>query len=82
MRPKRTIGDDPSVVGPGSHFGRDAISQRAAREGVRSPTSPREVLGALLALDLDDLDAGPRPGGYVEPDIVVQPVVHIGLNVR
>ena len=26
-----------------------------------------DVLGALLALDLDDLDAGPRPGGYVEP---------------
>jgi hypothetical protein len=26
-----------------------------------------DVLGALQALDLDDLDAGPRPGGYVEP---------------
>jgi len=26
-----------------------------------------DVLGALLALDLDDLDAGPRAGGYVEP---------------
>ena len=25
------------------------------------------VFGALQALDLDDLDAGPRPGGYVEP---------------
>ena len=25
------------------------------------------VFGALMALDLDDLDAGPRPGGYVEP---------------
>jgi hypothetical protein len=25
------------------------------------------VLDALLALDLDDLDAGPRAGGYVEP---------------
>jgi hypothetical protein len=25
------------------------------------------VTGALQALDLDDLDAGPRPGGYVEP---------------
>jgi hypothetical protein len=25
------------------------------------------VFGALAALDLDDLDAGPRPGGYVEP---------------
>ena len=26
-----------------------------------------DVFGALQALDLDDLDAGPRPGGYVEP---------------
>jgi hypothetical protein len=26
-----------------------------------------EVFGALQALDLDGLDAGPRPGGYVEP---------------
>lgn len=26
-----------------------------------------KVLGALRALELDDLDAGPRPGGYVEP---------------
>jgi hypothetical protein len=26
-----------------------------------------DVFGALEALDLDDLDAGPRPGGYVEP---------------
>jgi hypothetical protein len=25
------------------------------------------VFGALQALDLDDLDEGPRPGGYVEP---------------
>jgi hypothetical protein len=25
------------------------------------------LLDALLALDLDDLDAGPRPSGYVEP---------------
>jgi hypothetical protein len=25
------------------------------------------VFGALQALDLDDLDAGPHPGGYVEP---------------
>jgi hypothetical protein len=25
------------------------------------------VLDALLALDLEDLDAGPRAGGYVEP---------------
>ncbi len=25
------------------------------------------LVGALQALDLDDLDAGPRPGGYVEP---------------
>ena len=25
------------------------------------------VFDALLALDLDDLDAGPRAGGYVEP---------------
>jgi hypothetical protein len=27
----------------------------------------KSVLDALLALDLDDLDAGPRAGGYVEP---------------
>ena len=27
----------------------------------------RSVFDALLALDLDDLDAGPRAGGYVEP---------------
>ena len=26
-----------------------------------------DVFGALQALDLDDLDAGPRPDGYVEP---------------
>ena len=26
-----------------------------------------DVFGALQALDLDDLDAGSRPGGYVEP---------------
>ena len=26
-----------------------------------------DVFDALEALDLDDLDAGPRPGGYVEP---------------
>ena len=26
-----------------------------------------DVFGALQALDLDDLDAGPRPGGYIEP---------------
>jgi hypothetical protein len=26
-----------------------------------------DVVDALQALDLDDLDAGPRPGGYVEP---------------
>ena len=26
-----------------------------------------DVFDALLALDLDDLDAGPRAGGYVEP---------------
>ena len=26
-----------------------------------------DVFGALQALDLDDLDAGPRPGGFVEP---------------
>jgi hypothetical protein len=26
-----------------------------------------EVFDALQELDLDDLDAGPRPGGYVEP---------------
>src|SRR5438034_1103357 len=25
------------------------------------------IFDALLALDLDDLDAGPRAGGYVEP---------------
>ena len=25
-----------------------------------------DVFGARQALDLDDLDAGPRPGGYVE----------------
>jgi hypothetical protein len=27
----------------------------------------KSVFDALLALDLDDLDAGPRAGGYVEP---------------
>jgi hypothetical protein len=27
----------------------------------------RSVFDALLALDLDDLDAGPRAGGYIEP---------------
>lgn len=27
----------------------------------------KSVSDALLALDLDDLDAGPRAGGYVEP---------------
>lgn len=26
-----------------------------------------DIFDALQALDLDDLDAGPRPGGYVEP---------------
>ena len=26
-----------------------------------------DVVDALQALDLDDLDAGPRPDGYVEP---------------
>ena len=26
-----------------------------------------DVFGALQALDLDDLDAGSRPGGYIEP---------------
>lgn len=42
------------------------------------------VFGALQALDLDDLDAGPRPGGYVEPseaaweviEMVVTPYFH------
>jgi hypothetical protein len=27
----------------------------------------KSIFDALLALDLDDLDAGPRAGGYVEP---------------
>jgi hypothetical protein len=27
----------------------------------------KSVFDALLALDLEDLDAGPRAGGYVEP---------------
>jgi len=27
----------------------------------------KSVFDALLALDLDDLDAGPRAGGYLEP---------------
>jgi len=43
-----------------------------------------DVFGALQALDLDDLDAGPRPGGYVEPseaawnviEKVVTPYLH------
>ena len=26
-----------------------------------------DIFGALQALDLDDLDAGPRPGEYIEP---------------
>jgi hypothetical protein len=42
------------------------------------------VFGALQALDLDDLDAGSRPGGYVEPseaawnviEQVVTPYLH------
>jgi hypothetical protein len=49
------------------------------------------VLGALLALDLDDLDAGPRAGGYVEPseaawnviEKVVTPYLHdLGRRVK
>jgi hypothetical protein len=43
-----------------------------------------DVFGALQALDLDDLDAGPRPGGYIEPseaawnviEKVVTPYLH------
>jgi hypothetical protein len=34
-----------------------------------------DVFGALQALDQDDLDAGPRPGGYVEPSEAAWDVV-------
>jgi len=34
-----------------------------------------DVFAALLALDLDDLDAGPRPGGYVEPSEAAREVI-------
>jgi len=39
-----------------------------------------DVFGALQALDLDDLDAGPRPGGYVEPSEAAWNVIEQGVT--
>src|SRR5438093_8587233 len=68
-RPHRRRGTDssqrPSVVTPGACFGREASSQLLATVSFADVAA--EVFGALQTLDLDDLDAGPRPGGYVEP---------------
>lgn len=47
-----------------------ADARRAANALLASVTFAdiaKGVFDALLALDLDDLDAGPRAGGYVEP---------------
>ena len=68
-RPHQRRGTDssqrPSVVAPGACFGREASSQLLATVSFADVAA--EVFGALQTLDLDDLDAGPRPGGYVEP---------------
>ena len=50
----------------------------------------KSVFDALLALDLDDLDAGPRAGGYVEPseaawkaiEEAVTPFFHLERRVK